>query len=125
MSPQPFYRHPAVLMLVSLATIGLSTAFSAQPMRLSGWRGSELSATFSPVAGAATTPDSSETAAAENTILSGQARIVEPAAAENTILSGQPGVVEPSAAPAPDASEPAAAENTILSGQPGVVEHGG
>ena len=70
MSPVPFYRHPIVLMLVSLAAIGLSTAFSAQPLRLSGWRGNPLSATYSPVAG--------DSGGAANAAVFGQASAVEP-----------------------------------------------
>jgi hypothetical protein len=72
MSSPPFYRHPIVLILVSLTAIGLSTAFSAQPMRLSGWNGGELSAAFSPVAGAP-----SDMAAVESGSVFGQASAVE------------------------------------------------
>jgi hypothetical protein len=68
MFPRPFYRHPVVLALISVTAIGLSTAFSAQPMRLSGWRGQELSATFSPLPGATAAPQSIEPDSAENDI---------------------------------------------------------
>src|SRR5688572_2483703 len=73
MSSPPFYRHPIVLILVSLTAIGLSTAFSTQPLRLSSWRGSELSAAFSPVAGAP-----SDMADVESGSVFGQASAVEP-----------------------------------------------
>jgi hypothetical protein len=75
MSSPPFYRHPIVLILVSLMAIGLSTAFSAQPLRLSGWRGGELSAVFSPVG---RTQEDVGDAAAESNRTSGQVNTVEP-----------------------------------------------
>jgi hypothetical protein len=78
MIPRPFYRHPAVLALVSLTAIGLSTAFSAQPMRLSGWRGHELSAIFSPVPGATAVPQPLDPNGAEDDITIGQERAAEP-----------------------------------------------
>src|SRR5215470_554287 len=51
MFPRPLYMRPVALALASLIVIGLSTAFSARPLRLSSWRGPDLSATFNPVMG--------------------------------------------------------------------------
>jgi hypothetical protein len=124
MPPRPFYRHRAIIAIVSLTAFWLSTAFSVQPMRLSNWRGSELSATFNPMAGAAefsaqpmrlsnwrgselsatfnpmagatATPQPSDSSAAANDRLLGQASVVEPGGEHALEADNQASVVEPS-----------------------------
>jgi hypothetical protein len=93
MPSTPFYRHPAVLMLLSLAAIGLSTVFSAQPLRLSGWRGGELSASFSPVAGAP-----AGTADAGDGAIFGQASVVQPSGERALEAYNQASALQESAA---------------------------
>ena len=77
MPPRPFYRHPILFALACVTAIGLSTAFSAQPMRLSSWRGYELSATFNRVAGATKATRPGDASAAAKDILFGEASLVE------------------------------------------------
>ena len=93
MPPVPFYRHPFVLIIVSLAAIGLSTAFSVQPMRLSSWRGNPLSAAFSPVVGALA--DSGDAAGGA---VFGQASAVQPGGEQALEAYNQAGALQESAA---------------------------
>jgi hypothetical protein len=93
MSSPPFYRHPIVLVLVSLTAIGLSTAFSAQPLRLSSWRGNPLSAAFSPVAGAP-----NEAGDVQNEAVFGQASAVEPGGERALEAYNQASMLQESAA---------------------------
>ncbi len=93
MPPRPFYRHPILLLLVSVTAIGLSTAFSAQPIRLSGWRGHPLSAAYSPVAGAP-----GDSGGAQNQAVFGQASAVEPSGERALETYNQASALQESAA---------------------------